>query len=214
MGEMARVLDREMGIGCELELVACEGWRRSQWLDATGLPYVLPSPNLPTLDSCAVFPGTVLLEGTNLSEGRGTTKPFEIVGAPYLDAHAFAQRLQELGPPGVAFRPCWFEPTFQKHAGRLCGGVQLHVLDRDAFRPVEAGLAVLRAARDLAPDAFAWREPPYEYETVKPPIDILWGGDGLRRAIEDGATPREILSPAEGEVADFERRVAPYLLYE
>jgi uncharacterized protein YbbC (DUF1343 family) len=172
----------------------------------------MPSPNLPTLDSCAVFPGLVLLEGTNLSEGRGTTRPFELFGAPYLDPHALEAALLRFELPGVAFRACWFEPTFQKHAGLRCGGAQLHVTDRDAFRPVETALAILRAARDLAPRDFAWREPPYEYERVRPPIDILWGGDDLRLGIESGATPREILASGAGQDAAFAARCAPHLL--
>lgn len=211
MGELARVLVSEMGVSCELEVVECEGWRRSAWLDATGLPYVMPSPNLPTLDSCAVYPGTVLLEGTNLSEGRGTTRPFEIVGAPFLDADELAARLRARELPGAAFRPCWFEPTFQKHAGRLCGGVQIHVTDRSAFRPVLTTLALLRDAIDLAPDDFRWRDPPYEYETVKPPIDILWGSDALRIGLDAGAAPEDLLQPEE--LAAFGRLVAPHLLY-
>ena len=212
-GELARLLVAEMGVSCELEVIPCRGWRRESWFDATGLPYVLPSPNLPTLDSCSVFPGMVLLEGTNLSEGRGTTRPFELVGAPYLDADALAERLARRKLPGVAFRAAWFEPTFQKHAGRLCGGVQVDVTDRRAHRPVLTTIALLRDAMDLAPGQFRWREPPYEYETVKPPIDILWGGDDLRRGLDAGATPEEVLAGAEAECAAFSGLAERCLLY-
>jgi uncharacterized protein YbbC (DUF1343 family) len=156
----------------------------------------------------------VLLEGTNLSEGRGTTRPFELFGAPYLDAYALAHRLSgELGP-GVTLRPCHFEPTFQKHAGRMCGGGQVHVTDARVFRPVHTAVAILSAVRELAPDDFAWRSPPYEYETEKPPIDILWGSDTLRTGIDAMSSPTEILAGSEEEIGAFSRSVAPYLLYE
>ena len=212
-GEMARLANAELGIGAELDVVPVDGWRRDAWLDETGLPWVLPSPNLPTLDSAIVYPGTVLLEGTNLSEGRGTTRPFEIVGAPYLDGHQLAARMEDAAIPGLHVRPHAFEPTFDKHAGQLCGGVQLHVTDRDAFRPVDAAVHLLAAARALAPDAFAWRSPPYEYETEIPPIDILWGSDDLRRRIDAGEPAHAILADARADVAPFEARAQPWLLY-
>ena len=184
-----------------------------KWHD-TGLPWVMPSPNLPTVDSCEVYPGTVLVEGTNLSEGRGTTRPFELVGAPYLDANAFVERLDGHGLPGVRFRPCYFEPTFQKHAGTMCGGAQLHVLDAQTLEPIRMAVALLSAAKALAPDAFAWRDPPYEYEEALAPIDILWGHDGLRAGVDSGAAVDEILHGVDREVADFNDSVARFLLYE
>ncbi len=212
-GEIARLANAEFGIGCELDVVPCDGWLRDQWLDDTGLPFVLPSPNLPSLDSCAVYPGMVLLEGTNLSEGRGTTRPFELFGAPFLDPYELSMRLDRLGLPGVSFRPCHFEPTFQKHAGRLCGGAQLHVTDRPAFRPVATAVSILHAARQLAPDEFAWRLPPYEYELKKMPIDILWGSDTLRLAVDAGDAPEAIARRADADLTEFEKLAAPYLLY-
>jgi uncharacterized protein YbbC (DUF1343 family) len=213
-GELARLANQEFGIGCELEVVACEGWRRADWLDETGLPFVQPSPNLPTLDSCTVYPGMVLIEGTNLSEGRGTTRPFELFGAPYLDPHELVRLLDGYELPGIAFRPCHFEPTFHKYAGELCGGAQLHVIDRDTFRPVETAVAILRSVREVAGNDFAWSDPPYEYETEKKPIDILWGGDGLRRGIDTGATVGEILEGVTDQIRGFEGKIAPYLLYD
>ncbi|NIP81878.1 MAG: DUF1343 domain-containing protein, partial [Gemmatimonadetes bacterium] len=201
------------GIGADLEVIPCDGWRRDAWFDDTGLPWVLPSPNLPTLDSATVYPGMVLLEGTNLSEGRGTTRPFELVGAPFLDSHALAERLTGAGLGGVTFRPHGFEPTFNKHAGRLCGGVQIHVNDRDAFRPVDTAVHLLAAARALAPDDFAWPDPPYEYEEELPPIDILWGSDTLRTRIDRGDETAAILADARPELDEFEARVRPFLLY-
>ena len=203
VGELARWLNAERHIGCDLDVVPMEGWRREMtWAD-TGLPYVMPSPNLPTPDSCAVYPGMVLVEGTNLSEGRGTTRPFELVGAPYLDGFALAERLEAAALEGVRFRPCNFEPTFQKHAGARCGGVQLHVTDAAAFRPVRAAVELFVAARALAPAAFAWRRPPYEYEERLMPIDILWGHDGLREGVDAGRSADEILAGVDAECTAF-----------
>lgn len=213
-GELARWLNEERGIGCDLEVVACEGWRRwMSWRD-TGLPWVMPSPNLPTLDSCDVYPGMVLLEGTELSEGRGTTRPFEIFGAPYLKPAQLIERLGASCGPGVTLRPCHFEPTFQKHARTLCGGAQLHVTAPDAFRSVRAAVSILKTCRDLAPEEFLWRAPPYEYEETLAPIDILWGHDGLRTGIDGGASVEEIFEGVDAELAVFTEVVRPHLLYE
>jgi len=212
-GEIARLANDQFGIGCELDVVPCDGWQRSQWYDDTGLPFVTPSPNLPTLDSCIVYPGMVLLEGTNLSEGRGTTRPFETFGAPFLDSYELTARLNERSLPGVAFRACHFEPTFQKHAGQLCGGAQIHVTDRSTFRPVRTAVTILHAVRQLAPDAFAWRDPPYEYEEEKMPIDILWGSDALRLHTDAAVSPAEIMQKAAADVGEFEEMVGDCMLY-
>ena len=213
-GELARWLNEERGLGCDLEVVACDGWRRPMHWEETGLPWVLPSPNLPTPDSCRVYPGMVLLEGTNLSEGRGTTRPFELFGAPFVEPEALAERLEGMLEPSVRVRPCHFEPTFQKHAGRTCGGGQIHVLDPQAFRPVRTAVAILSAVRALAGAELQWRNPPYEYEREKPPIDILWGHDGLRRGIDAGDGVDAILDGTPEEIARFDERVAPYTLYD
>jgi len=212
-GELARWLKRERAIACELEVVACEGWERRMRWQETGLPWVMPSPNLPTLDSCAAYAGMVLLEGTNLSEGRGTTRPFELFGAPFVQAGLLAEALEPLLGPGVVLRPCYFEPTFQKHAGVTCGGGQLHVTDSDAFCPVHTAVAILCAARAVAPADFGWREPPYEYETEKAPIDVLWGHAGLRLGVDRSSTPRDILNETLEELDAFEASVQPDLLY-
>jgi len=212
-GEMAQWLNNERGIGCELSVYPCEGWRRDMDWAATGLPWIMPSPNLPTPASCEVYPGMVLLEGTNLSEGRGATRPFELFGAPWLDPPALTERLARADLPGVAFRACYFEPTFQKHAGVLCGGAQLHVSDRHAFQPVRTAVEVLVAARALAPADFAWREPPYEYEETLPPIDVLWGHDGLRTAIDAGADADAVMEGTPEETAAFAAEVEPWLVY-
>ena len=213
VGEIARMANDRFGIGCDLDVIPCEGWADRSWFDGTGLPFVQPSPNLPTLDSCTVYPGMVLLEGTNLSEGRGTTRPFELFGAPYVDPYVLTRTLDRLALPGVTFRPCHFEPAFQKHAGELCGGAQVHVTDRDAFRPVEAAVSILRVVKDLCPDDFAWRPPPYEYETEKIPIDMLWGSDRLRLAIDENQTPTEIMAPVRADLDEFDELAEPYLLY-
>ncbi len=211
-GEIARLANDAFGIGCRLDVVPCVGWNRAEWYDQTELPFVIPSPNLPTLDSCIVYPGMVLLEGTNLSEGRGTTRPFEIFGAPFLDPRRLVEALREFELPGVAFRQCSFEPTFQKHAELLCGGAQLHVFDRNEFRPVETAVSILHAVRQMAVE-FDWRTPPYEYETEKMAIDILWGNDKLRAAIDAGVEPEEIMREANEGIAEFEELIIPYLLY-
>ncbi len=213
VGEMAQLANAHFGIGCELDVVPCDGWERGTWFDGTGLPFVPSSPNLPTLDSCTVYPGMVLLEGTNLSEGRGTTRPFETFGAPFLEAHALAEKLQDQGLPGVQFRACHFEPTFQKHAGARCGGAQIHVTDRATFEPVRTAVTILQQAKALAPADFSWRDPPYEYETEKKPIDILWGSDALREGIDAGITADAILAGVGDEMGAFEELVEQYLLY-
>lgn len=212
-GEIARLANDRFGIGCELDVIPCEGWSRSDWFDDTGLPFVYPSPNIPTFDTCTVYPGMVLLEGTNLSEGRGTTRPFELFGAPFLDSHQLTSALDRLALPGVAFRPCHFEPTFNKFAGEVCGGAQLHVLDRRTFRPVETAVSVLHAVRQLAPDNFAWSPPPYEYETERMPIDILWGSDELRTSMDNDASSGEIMQGTDVELVEFSELVEPYMLY-
>ncbi len=212
-GEIARLANDRFGISCDLDVVPCDGWQRSHWYDDTGLTFVSPSPNLPTLDSCTVFPGMVLLEGTNLSEGRGTTRPFEIFGAPFLDPHKLSAQLNERSLPGVAFRACQFEPTFQKHAAQLCGGAQLHVTDRSIFCPVQTAVTILRIVRQLAPDDFTWRLPPYEYEEDRMPIDIIWGSEELRIDTDAGVPPDEIMKQAAVDVRDFEELIASCLLY-
>jgi uncharacterized protein YbbC (DUF1343 family) len=213
IGELARMFNTQFGIGADLEVATMEGWRREWYYDETGIPWVLPSPNIPTLDTAIVYPGTVLFEGTNVSEGRGTTRPFELVGAPWVDAEPFAAALNRLELPGVRFRPALFEPTFHKHAKTACGGCQIHVVDRQAFRPVETGVALINAFRSCPPDRFKWRDPPYEYEHTKLPIDILAGSAALREQLEAGVPVREIARSWHGEVERFEEKRARNLLY-
>ena len=213
IGELARLFNEHFGIGADLEVETMEGWNRGMYADQTGLPWVLPSPNIPTLDSAVVYPGTVLFEGTNVSEGRGTTRPFELVGAPWVIAEPFADAMNRLELPGVRFRPALFEPTFHKHAKTSCGGCQIHVLDRGTFRAVETGVALLGAFRTSDPSRFQWREPPYEYEHKKRPIDILAGSSGLREQIDAGMPAREIARLWQAAVAEFEKIRRRFLLY-
>jgi uncharacterized protein YbbC (DUF1343 family) len=213
MGELARVFNTEFGINAELEVVPMDGWRRDMYFDETGLPWVIPSPNLPTLDSAIVYPGAVLFEGTKLSEGRGTTRPFELVGAPWIDAENLAAKMNNRGLPGIHFRPVSFEPTFQKHAKQTCGGCQLHVTDRRAFKPLRTAVELIEEFHQQHPDYFAWREPPYEYEHDKEPIDILYGTDRLREAIAEGVSVGALFETWEAEEEDFRRQSGPYLLY-
>ncbi|HEY7428652.1 MAG TPA: DUF1343 domain-containing protein [Gemmataceae bacterium] len=213
IGELARMYQAERGLSVDLTVVPCEGWRRDMDFEQTGLPWVLPSPNMPAMETAFVYPGQCLLEGTNLSEGRGTTRPFELCGAPWIDAGKLCRRLQREDWPGVCFRPAWFRPTFQKIAGQMCAGVQLHVTDRQAFRPVRTGLAVLAALRDLSAEAFAWRREPYEFIADRPAIDLLFGSDRERLALEAGAAVGDICRAWEAEEDAFHQRRLPYLLY-
>lgn len=213
LGELGLFARDALGIRAEVEVVRMEGWRRSMLWEETGLPWVMPSPNMPTPDTAAVYPGMVMLEGTLLSEGRGTTRPFEIFGAPRLDAYAYAEALASERLPGCAFRPLYFTPTFQKHAGALCGGVQAHVSDRRALPAFRLGVAAMRAARLLAPEEKLWRDPPYEYEAEKLPIDILAGGETLRRMVDAGAPIAEIEATWAPGLDRFRKDREPYLLY-
>lgn len=213
-GEIARLVNDEFAVGCRLSVIEMEGWTRSQWFDETGLPWVLPSPNMPSLDTATVYPGACLIEGTNLSEGRGTTRPFEIMGAPWIDGVKLARALAEEDLPGVVFRPLCFEPTFQKFQGQLCGGVQQHVIDRETYRPLRTGYALIRAAHRLWPDEFDWRPPPYEYELERPAIDILAGNGSIRAQLEADATLQEIERAWQVDLARFKKVRERYLIYE
>ena len=213
IGEIARLFNEAFGIGASLEVVPLEGWRRPMYQDDTGVPWVIPSPNLPTLDSAIVYPGAVLFEGTRLSEGRGTTRPFELIGAPWIDGERLAEAMNGRGLPGVHFRPAFFEPTFQKHAKETCGGCQIHVLDRRSFRPVRTAVELMAEFRLQDPAHFAWREPPYEYEHDKQPIDILYGSSNLRATLDAGTDVDGLIASwAEDEEA-FRRTRERYLLY-
>ncbi|QDU18342.1 exo-beta-N-acetylmuramidase NamZ family protein [Urbifossiella limnaea] len=209
MGELARLYAAERRLGVDLTVIPCDGWRRGMYFEETGLPWVLPSPNMPTVETAVVYPGGCLIEGTNQSEGRGTTRPFELCGGPTIDPVALARQLD--GLPGVRFRPAWFRPTFQKWAGEECGGVQLHVTDRRAFRPVRTGLAVLAALGAAA--GFAWRTEEYEFVRDRPAIDLLFGSDRERRGLDAGVPWPELAAAWEAGEAAFAERRAAHLLY-
>lgn len=210
-GELAQLFNQEYGIGADLEVVRCRGWERSLWFDQTGLFWVMPSPNLPTLDSLTLYPGTCLIEGTNVSEGRGTTRPFELIGAPWIDPYDLADALDSLDLAGVRFRPTYFTPTFSKHAGQVCGGIQLHITDRRSLRPVTVAVHLLQTLKHLYPQAFDWR-PPWEPGGVLP-IDRLSGSDRLRTQIDAGVPASEIVAGWQPELQAFSVCRDRYLLY-
>ena len=213
IGEAARLFNDHFGLNAAVDVVLMEGWRRSMYYDATALPWVLPSPNIPTLDTAVVYPGAVLFEGTLLSEGRGTTRPFEIIGAPWIDGERLADAMNARGLPGVIFRPVFFEPTFHKHAREGCGGCQIHVTDRETFLPFRTGVELLVEFHREAPSRPIWRDPPYEYEHVKPPIDILYGSDRLRRGVDAGESGDRIAADWPREEDAFRKLREKFLLY-
>lgn len=213
VGELAQMFRDRFNADCDLHIVPMVGWKREFWLDDTDAPWVMPSPNMPTLDTATVFPGAVHFEGTQMSEGRGTTRPFELIGAPYIDPDAYAERLTSLALPGVIFRACAFQPTFQKHAKVTCGGVQLHVVDRARFDSVLAGVAMVKVAHDMYPGEFRWKEPPYEYVFDKNPFDVICGTNKIREAFEQGTDLDTIKRGWQAPLAEFENIRTQYLLY-
>ena len=213
VGELARMFNDHFSINCDLEVVPMHGWQREFWHDDTDAPWVLPSPNMPTLDSATVFPGTVHFEGTQVSEGRGTTRPFELIGAPYIDADAYADKLNALQLPGVYFRSCGFQPTFQKHAGVTCVGVQIHVTNRDEFEPVFAGVAMVKLVHDMYPQDFRWKAPPYEYVYDKNPFDVIAGTNKIREAFEQGVELDTIHETWQRPLLEFKQLRESFLIY-
>lgn len=212
IGELLTMMYLEKGLKGKLIVVTMKNWKRSMWFDETGLPWVMPSPNMPTFDTSIVYPGMCLIEGTQISEGRGTTRPFELFGAPYMDSSVLERDLQ--GIPGLFFRPASFQPSFQKHAGKICYGGQLHVTDRNAFESVFTTLRILESALKNNRDEFKWKKPPYEYEYEKLPIDILFGSDTIRKALEAGEKADDIRrSWIKGE-NEFRKRRQDFLLYQ
>ncbi len=211
IGELAGLFNHAFNINCDLTVVPLAGWRREWWFDQTDLPFVPPSPNLPTLAALTVYPGTCLVEGTNLSEGRGTTMPFQYIGAPWIAAEKLAAALNGLELPGVRFRPVYFTPTFSKHQGEQCGGVHLYVTDRAVFRPVETALHLLAAVKRLHPDRFAWLDPwtPGGHRS----IDLLSGGSAIREGLDAGTPVDDLAAAWQDDLRAFERVRAEYLLY-
>ncbi len=214
IGELAQLFREEFNLKCELEVLEMENWRRELYFDETDAAWVMPSPNMPTIETALVFPGTVHLEGTQMSEGRGTTRPFEIVGAPYIEAESYADNLESLNLAGVKFRACGFMPTFQKHAGAACGGVQIHVTDREAFEPVACGVAIVQAALAMYEDEFEWKNPPYEYVYDCNPFDVIAGTNKLREMLEKGLSVSEITASWKESREEFDGQRRKFLLYE
>jgi len=210
-GEYARFINEN--IHCHLHVVPMQGWRRARHFQDTGLPWVLPSPNMPTPETALVYPGMCLLEGTNLSEGRGTTRPFELFGAPWLDPQRLADDLAGERLEGVRFRPCSFTPTWDKHEGERCHGVQIHVGDRRSLDAVRLGVAAIVHARAQAPAKFRWRTERYEFVDDKPAIDLLTGSAAFRPKVEQGASVAQLCALWDAERAAFSRDRQRFLLY-
>ncbi len=211
IGELARLASKDMDI--DLTVVNMKGWRREMWFDQTGLPWVMPSPNMPGLDTAIVYPGACLVEATNISEGRGTTRPFELVGAPWIDAKRLSVIMSERIGAGALFRPVTFKPAFQKHNGENCHGIQVHVSDRQLFRPFRFGLELLSALRDIAPDEFSWRVESYEFVSDRPAVDLLCGTDEVRLAVESGAECGDVWERLQEQAAAFGQARGEFLSY-
>ena len=213
IGELAMMFNDHFGIGCDLKVIKMADWAREMWGDQTGLQWVLPSPNIPDVETCAVFPATVHLEGTELSEGRGTTLPFFLNGAPYIDPYIWADALRSFNFEGVLFREAYFRPTFCEFTGETCGGVQIHITDRERFSPVKVGIAMVKTAYDLYGDRFEWRQNAYEYEFDKNPFDVVCGTDKIRKQIEEGASLSDITAPWAEPLAAFDELRRKFFLY-
>ncbi|MFH1032979.1 MAG: DUF1343 domain-containing protein [Pseudomonadota bacterium] len=212
MGELALMLAGERGLKLDLRVLEARGWQGGD-LSGTGLEWLMPSPNLPTLDSARVYPGQVLIEGTTLSEGRGTTRPFEICGAPGIDPWAVARALEEEALAGARLRPLFFEPTFHKHAGQTCGGWQIHVSDAKAFRPLRLSCALLSAINRVHPGLWDFRPPPYEYEHDRRPLDLLLGDSRAAHHMQHGDFTSDMYDEWSPGLDKWLQRMVPYLLY-
>ncbi len=213
IGELALMFNQEFGIGCRLEVIPMAGWRRAMGFAQTGLPWVAPSPNIPTPVSALVYPGQVIWEGTNVSEGRGTTQPFELFGAPYIDPQGILDFLGGQTLPGALLRIMEFEPTSNKWQGTPCRGFQLHVTDPDNFRPYGSSLRLLQAVLRCHADAFQWKPPPYEYEFDRLPIDLILGSDTVRMHLESMGPVQELEASWQKELDAFDRMRRNYYLY-
>ncbi|MBA3632852.1 MAG: DUF1343 domain-containing protein [Acidobacteria bacterium] len=213
VGELAQLFNTNFELHCELEIITMNGWSREDYYDETDAPWAMPSPNMPTVDSAVVFPATVYFEGTQISEGRGTTRPFEIIGAPYINAQEYADALTSLELSGVIYRPINFLPTFQKFANENCGGVFLHVTDREVFEPVITGLAMIKTIFDLYPNDFKWKNPPYEYVYDRNPFDVIAGTTKIREFFEQKRGIQKIKNSWQKDLKEFYKTREKYLLY-
>lgn len=215
MAELVSAVNQLLEIRADVYAVPMDGWTRSMTWPATGRVWVPPSPNLPRIEGVAVYPGQVLCEGTNLSEGRGTTTPFEVCGAPYVDSERLMGELDRYRSAGAVFRPIQFEPTFQKHSGRICHGLYIHVTNAETYRPYRTTVSLLACAARLWPNKFQWKDPPYEYETEKPPIDILTGDTAIRETIDQRRplTADDVDDLCKLDIASWRETVSNHLLY-
>jgi uncharacterized protein YbbC (DUF1343 family) len=214
IGELALLFNEAFGIGCDLEVIHMRGWQRAFFADDLKRDWIPPSPNIPNLLSALVFPGCVLFEGTNLSEGRGTTRPFEWIGAPFINPDKLAAEMNGVKLPGVYFRPIYFQPTYQKWRDEVCGGVHLHVTNRRRFNSFQAGVRLLGKIAEMYPEAFRWKNPPYEYEHDRMPIDLIAGTSKLREAVEQRKGTKDFEMRAEEQVREFRKLRAHYLIYQ
>ena len=212
-GELARFFNAAEPIGCELTVIPCEGWTRAMYWNDTALHFVPPSPNMPTPDTALVYPGMCLLEGTNISEGRGTCRPFELFGAPWLESAQVVERLDALELPGVKFRPASFTPTFDKYKGISCNGAMIHVVDREAYLPLRTGIAIVQVARELGGERFGWRADAYEFVEDIGAFDLLCGTDEVRRRLEAGRGLHELVEGFDAQAERFRTERKPHLLY-
>lgn len=213
IGELALYFNEEENIHCELEIISMKKWNRNRYYDELDYPWVLPSPNMPSCEAALVYPGMCLIEATEISEARGTTKPFEFFGAPFIDPEKLVQRLRDFRLPSVKFRPIYFKPMFQKCASQVCGGAQIHVTRRKSFLPLLTGVAILKAIYELYPNDFQWREKPYEFVKDIPAIDLLMGGDDFRKGLEKGISLAEHQALWTNDLISFQEKRRPYLLY-
>jgi len=214
MAEMALVFNKGLDLGCDLEIVRMEGWRREMRWSDTGLRWIMPSPNMPLLETAYVYPGQVIWEGTNVSEGRGTCRPFEMFGATFLDPARIKEHLRPEASAGCYLQEIAFRPTFHKWEGKLCRGFMIHILDHRVFRPYFMTIALLAAVLKIHRDEFEWKDPPYEYEYERIPIDLILGDIALRRALEEGSDISDERKKWEVELQDYSEWRKPYLLYE
>lgn len=214
LGELALLCNRELAIAADLAVIRMEGWQRRMFYPATGQPWVFPSPNMPTFAAALVYPGQVIWEGTNVSEARGTTLPFELFGAPFLDHRQVLAALEPVDLPGCILRPLRFEPTSGKWMGQTCSGFQIHVTDTERFRPYRTSLALLQVIRRLYPDRFAYKEPPYEYEYQRLPMDLILGNRAVRTALEDGVAIIDLERDWQAELDEYQQRRSAVLLYD
>jgi len=213
IGELMRYYNEVHDIGCQLTVIPLQGWKRWMWFEDTGLPWALPSPNMPTVETAVVYPGQVLLEGTNLSEGRGTTKPFEFVGAPFIEPERVLSAIDPTALEGVRLRPIEFRPTFNKWKDCVCRGFQIHVVKRQSYRPVRTSLAILSAIMTLYPQEFQWAHPPYEYVFDKLPIDVIMGDDSIREQLQSGRPVAELEDQWSEQLLRYESARRRFLLY-